>query len=219
LLCSSQNVAGSLGFNDNDLAYFSSRGPAYDGRIKPDLVAPGYFIKSANSAEFPSNGHCSFTDMAGTSMATPVTAGAAALVQQYFEDGFYPKGKKTASDGFKPMGALVKAVLINGAQRILPSAGPNANFQSSDWPNMDQGHGVVELDATLNFHDAFKQQGLYARGNFNDMGKTTFSTASDPPVEVKFKSTGVECHGGEDKQFRATLSWFDRPASGGSARR
>ena len=213
-----ENLAGSQGFNDNDLAYFSSRGPAYDGRIKPDLVAPGYTIKSANSAEFPSDGHCSFVDMAGTSMATPVTAGAAALVQQYFEDGFYPKGKKTPSDGFKPMGALVKAVLINGAQRILPSAGPNANFQGSGWPNMDQGHGVVELDATLNFHDVFQQQGLYARGDFNDMGKTSFSTASDPPVEVKFKSTGVECVGGEDKQFRATLSWFDRPASTSSSR-
>ena len=83
------------------------------------------------------------------------------------KDGFYPKGVRTNSDAFKPMGALVKAVLINGAQRIV--GGTNANFQGSSWPNMDQGHGVVELDATLNFNDVFKGQGLYARGDFNNM--------------------------------------------------
>jgi len=124
-------------------------------------------------------------------MATPVTAGAAALVQEYFEDGFYPKGVRTNSDAFKPMGALVKAVLINGAQRIV--GGTNANFQGSSWPNMDQGHGVVELDATLNFNDVFKGQGLYARGDFNNMVDTTFADSTDPPVEVKFKSTGADC--------------------------
>eukprot|EP00520_Triparma_pacifica_P005907 CAMPEP_0118661860 /NCGR_PEP_ID=MMETSP0785-20121206/16513_1 /TAXON_ID=91992 /ORGANISM="Bolidomonas pacifica, Strain CCMP 1866" /LENGTH=871 /DNA_ID=CAMNT_0006555345 /DNA_START=294 /DNA_END=2909 /DNA_ORIENTATION=- len=213
-----ENVKGGSAFANNDLAYFSSRGPAYDGRIKPDLVAPGFYIDSANSVTNPTDGHCTTTSQAGTSMATPVTAGAAALVQQYFEDGFYPKGVKTAGDGFKPMGALVKAVLINGAQRILPSAGPNANFQGSGWPNMDQGHGVVELDATLNFNDVFTGQGLYARGDFNKMSETSFSTSSDPPVETKFKSTGVGCVSGEDKDFRATLSWFDRPATSSSSR-
>ena len=56
----------------------------------------------------------------GTSMATPVVAGAAILVRQYFVDGYYPSGARRASDGFAPTAALIKATLINGAQVNLP---------------------------------------------------------------------------------------------------
>ncbi|ASS75829.1 peptidase S8 [Tumebacillus algifaecis] len=63
---------GEKGFN---LTSFSSRGPTADGRIKPDLVAPGYNITAprANS----SNQYISYS---GTSMATPFTAGVIALM-------------------------------------------------------------------------------------------------------------------------------------------
>ncbi len=206
--------ATSNGNEDNDIAYFSSRGPAFDGRIKPDVVAPGFFIMSARSSPSPTDGHCDDVQMAGTSMATPVTAGAAALAQQYFEDGWYPSGKRVKEDGFKPMGALLKAVLINGAQRLN---GNMANFQARRWPNNDQGHGIVELDATLNFADAFPGQGLFVRGDFGSMPQ--FASASDPAAEHTFKSTGSGCvPSGSDTEFRATLVWHDAPASQGSSR-
>lgn len=48
-------------------------------------------------------------------MATPVVAGSAALVRQYFMDGWYPFGVKNASAGFTPSGSLTKATLISGA--------------------------------------------------------------------------------------------------------
>ncbi|GMI14902.1 hypothetical protein TrLO_g7348 [Triparma laevis f. longispina] len=201
--------ATSNGDNDNDLAYFSSRGPAFDNRIKPDVVAPGYFISSANSKTNPTDNHCSSVGMAGTSMATPVTAGIAALAQEYFEKGWYPSGTKKNGDGFKPMGALLKAVLINGGQRLTTSM---ANYQGSNWPNFDQGHGIIELDATLNFKDAFKEQGLFVRGDFADMPK--FASSSDPAVTQKFTSTGTSCMpDGQTKEFRATLVWHDYPSS------
>lgn len=63
---------GEGGFNLTD---FSSRGPTSDGRIKPDISAPGYKIMSAKA-----NTTSSYVAYSGTSMATPFTAGTVALM-------------------------------------------------------------------------------------------------------------------------------------------
>lgn len=67
------------------LAYFSSHGPTRDGRLKPDMTAPGAWIGAALSKDSVANpqrvlsgGH--YQMMAGTSMATPHVTGAVALV-------------------------------------------------------------------------------------------------------------------------------------------
>ena len=101
------------------LADFSSRGPTRDGRRKPEIVAPGYYILSANAntnevGECDDNGGITF--QAGTSMATPVVSGTAALVRQYLEDGWYPLGlRPVASNRIQPSALLVKAIFLNGA--------------------------------------------------------------------------------------------------------
>ncbi|MDF2889862.1 MAG: aprX2 [Clostridia bacterium] len=63
---------GEKGFN---LAYFSSRGPTADGRVKPDIAAPGVNIMAAKA-----NTTSSYISYSGTSMATPFTAGTVALM-------------------------------------------------------------------------------------------------------------------------------------------
>jgi len=61
------------------LASFSSPGPSFDGRIKPDIVAMGVGVYSA----YPPTGY-SFSS--GTSFACPLSAGAAALLLQIHPD-------------------------------------------------------------------------------------------------------------------------------------
>jgi len=56
------------------LAWFSSRGPTADGRVKPDIISPGVTVTSARAGT--NNGYITWS---GTSMATPFVAGSVAL--------------------------------------------------------------------------------------------------------------------------------------------
>jgi len=84
---------------------FSSKGPAPDGRIKPDIVAPGLNITSAEAGSA-----CETIQETGTSMACPLTAGAVTLIRDYFSRSL---------SMLSPSGPLVKAALINGAQMMV----------------------------------------------------------------------------------------------------
>jgi subtilisin-like proprotein convertase family protein/subtilisin family serine protease len=121
---------------------FSSRGPTDDGRIKPDVVAPGTFILSTRSTMIAPNHHAwgafppsrAYFHMGGTSMATPLTAGAVAVIREYL------RNEKRIRH---PSAALLKAALIAGATRLPDTAPPGVVADN------DQGYGRVNLDAVL----------------------------------------------------------------------
>jgi subtilisin family serine protease len=68
------------------VSYFSSTGPTLDGRVKPDVVAPGERIVScatgANIRQLADDGKNGvyYIEMSGTSMATAHVSGACAKV-------------------------------------------------------------------------------------------------------------------------------------------
>jgi len=77
-------TVGATDKSDN-IAWFSSRGPTADGRIKPDICFPGVDIIAARAKNTsmgrPIDNY--YTSASGTSMATPHCAGVAALLKSY----------------------------------------------------------------------------------------------------------------------------------------
>jgi outer membrane protein assembly factor BamB len=169
------------GVMSNDMASFSGRGPASDGRIKPDVTAPGVEIWSAQGGT--SN---SYWQLSGTSMATPCVAGSAALVRQYFMDGFYPTGSKVSVNGFTPSAALIKAALINSADE-MSGTGAYENGQYF-YPNDNQGWGRIDLSNALYFSG--DSRGLVAVDHSSGLSTGTSVTyqlaigSGNQPVEI-----------------------------------
>jgi len=193
--------------NAEQLAAFSSRGPTDDGRIKPDVVAPGSWVLSnysdlyqegydgsANPKNnewqydgwgFPLNAYYKY--MGGTSMSNPLAAGAAAVVRDFYEKEY----SHAAS------AALVKATLINTAVDMLDENNDGVNDNAYPIPNNHEGWGRVDIDnATDGTHQYVDEvTGL----NSNGSATYQFSLAS----------------GGQP--FKVSLVWTDYPGSTSAA--
>jgi minor extracellular serine protease Vpr len=66
---------------EGGVAPFSSRGLAFDGFVKPDLVAPGVGLLTADPGK-AEDGSARYSSISGTSASSAVVAGAAALLAQ-----------------------------------------------------------------------------------------------------------------------------------------
>ncbi len=134
--------------NDNWLTLFSLVGPTRDGRIKPDVVGPAWITTGDPSAQDA----CGIFYQGGTSWSSPAIAGAAALVRQYYTDGFYPTGSATPANAMIPSAALMKATIIASARRAeYQQLRPGLDSATAPVPSYQQGFGFPVLDDALYF--------------------------------------------------------------------
>ncbi|HWP43026.1 MAG TPA: S8 family serine peptidase [Blastocatellia bacterium] len=182
----------SEGADDIDsIISFSSGGKTSDGRVKPDLVAPGTHIQGAASQDafynglgvcgpkfFP-EGQTLYTWSSGTSHATPAVAGAAAVLRQYFEE----------TTGQAPSPAMIKAFLANSATYM------RGNLAGGNLPATSQGWGLTNLGRAL---DDTPRLMVDQDQVFSETGEeiTLSGSVGDPT-----------------KPFRVTLAWTDAPGS------
>jgi hypothetical protein len=176
--------AGGLG-GANTKATFSSWGRLVDGRLSPTVTAPGVGIISADG-----DGAGTRT-MDGTSMACPIVAGSAALLRQYFTEGWYPTGLKLAANGFIPSAALMKATLAI-------SGDSTTSWCGSFVPDSLFGWGRVNLDTALFFSG--NQVKLLLQDN-----RTGINTgeALEYQVRIPALATGL----------KISLTWTDYPGA------
>jgi hypothetical protein len=181
-----------LANDDDTLAAFTLFGPTRDGRIKPDLVAPARVIAGTRGA-------CELSEQLGTSWASPAVAGAAALVRQYFTDGFYPSGAANANNRLTPSAALLKATLIASARPATRRGDvvTNGVVPALPTPSHEQGWGFPVLDDALYF-----------------AGDTRKLRVVDVPPDnglAQGQSSSVRVNVNAGTPFKAVLVWTDPP--------
>lgn len=200
---------------------FSSRGPTLDGRTKPEIIAPGQWISSAG-AKPDQVGECDPSDgqnpgpnekkdglvsFQGTSMATPILAGTAALIRQYLSEGFYPTGERNETHSYpNPSSALIKAILLNGAQYMK---------------GVDNNHGKVTdvdpYDNTQNFGRVSLIDSIFLKDKTNIKLKIWDREIIVDGQDHKYEIT-IDMSGGcTNPTFTATLVWTDAPSLSGCA--
>jgi hypothetical protein len=133
-------AVGALNSNDDSMTDFSSWGPTDDGRIKPDVCAPGCQDGSDNGVTSTSNsGDATYRVFCGTSMAAPTVTGVSALLIQDWRTQF-----PNLDD---PRNATIKVLLAHNAEDIEE---PGPDFKS--------GYGSVRIRRTIDF---MRQQNFF----------------------------------------------------------
>ncbi|KAL9656404.1 hypothetical protein ABK040_005170 [Willaertia magna] len=195
-------------FGSENLAYFSSKGPAIGNRIKPDLVGVGNKVVSAHSDGKTTSHQCgtispnldnsaALLTMQGTSMASPATAGTTALLREYLI-------KKVGITA--PSGPLVKSALIHSTiplqGYVSLSSDESGNFfklSELNSPNVYEGHGAVHLQSLFATVDGKNLKTKY-------LDNQVIASTNDK-LKLCFKSKLGNQSG--KSNFRATLVWYD----------
>ncbi len=144
----SMDDRGTVNRADDIVSYFSSRGTTVDGRKKPDIVAPGSNITSANA--FWEQGNL-WKSASGTSMAAPHVSGAATILTDI---GLNPNE--------------VKALLINSAEDF----GTRGWDPHYGWGYIDLNKAFFEKNFVFS-SKVLKNEFKFYKTNFNLGDKAT----------------------------------------------
>ncbi len=204
--------------NLNDIIAFSSRGPTDDGRVKPDIVAPGTHVSGgvfqathsdagngAAAACFDASGVCAgpgasdfwplgqqfYTASSGTSHSTPAVAGGASLVYQQFLNNPTYLSDRLPAGAQPPSPAMVKAYLTN-TTRYMTGVSANDNLYSNN-----QGMGLMDLGRAFDTTPRIIRDQVAAQA-FANTGELRVFTGSVSDAS---------------RPFRVSLAWTDAPGA------
>lgn len=139
------------------IASFSSWGPTDDGRIKPDVCAPGVNLLSTTPG-----GNYDFAS--GTSMATPSTVGVLGLMAQHY---------KTVNGG-NARAATLKSILTHTAFESGTSDGPD---YAHGWGFVNARGAIDKITEMLFNPQAVQELSLTNKGRID---LPIFASAGDP---------------------------------------
>lgn len=137
---------------DGFIAFFSSDGPSADGRVKPEVLARGFYTNTVAASD-----NTSIVGVAGTSLSTPLVAGGVALIVQAHPDWTVDK---------------IRRALFHTAQDFVP----NATFD----PYYARGYGIIDVGAAIAFvHGDIDGDGLANGGDIQPFVDALLGTNGD----------------------------------------
>jgi hypothetical protein len=150
--CAKNHITvGALNSNDDSVTGFTSWGPADDGRLKPDISAPGcQSDDDFGVTSLSSSGDTAYTSKCGTSMASPTVCGLAALILQDYRAQF-----PATPD---PRNSTLKVLFAHTAEDIVNTG-----------PDYQTGYGSVRVERAINLmraenflEDTVSQGGVFS---------------------------------------------------------
>lgn len=171
---------------------YSSRGPTFDGRLKPDVMASGCMTSIDNDTQ-------GYVGMCGTSMATPAVTGVTALLTEQFH--------KTYPSAGRPFPSTMKAILIQTATDMVHDPA-QAGFFEFGWTDPDSGQPVIyhagpDWSTGYGAVNAERAAAAIRGRNFVEGSVAPGDTSEEYTINVTPGRT----------QLKFTLAWSDEPGN------
>ena len=173
---------------DTPVRDFSSRGPTWDGRLKPDVVSVGCMNSTDNDT-------AGYVMKCGTSMASPSVAGVVALMTEQYHHSFPSAGR--------PRPSTIKAVMIQTATDLEHQPG-QTGFAEFGWNDPDTGQPVIyhrgpDWSTGYGLVNAQKAVAAIRAGNFLIGTVSPANTTRDYTLNLPSGRT----------ELKVTLAWDD----------
>ena len=127
-------TVGAIRSDDHGMTFFSSWGPVADGRLKPELVAPGAQGSGDGgvTSTVPGNGYAM---RQGTSMAAPSVSGAVGLLVEDY---------RNRNNQTEPMPSMARALLVHSAEDLNAADGV-----LNRGPDFASGYGRLQIPGAI----------------------------------------------------------------------